>query len=153
MKPKGVAMSDADNPARPPTHAGGVVFRRRDAQVEFLLVEARHHSGIWLLPKGRVEPEEAPSQTATREVREEAGIEAWVLQPLETVDYHRASGVIVVAFFLLEACAEAQPSDPHARAWLTGDQAVTRLHRPETKAILRKAMKMLQIDTDPDPSI
>lgn len=145
-------MSEDDNQTRSPSHAGGVVFRRRDGFVEFLLIEARHHRGSWLLPKGHIEPEEAPSQTATREVREEAGVETRVVQPLETVGYRRASGVIDVAFFLLEAVAEAQPSDPHARVWLAGDEAVLRLHRPEIKAIVRRAMAILQINTDPNPS-
>jgi 8-oxo-dGTP pyrophosphatase MutT (NUDIX family) len=41
----------------------------------------------WQLPKGLVAPGEAPEQTALREVREEAGIEAELVAPLDQIEY------------------------------------------------------------------
>jgi 8-oxo-dGTP diphosphatase len=66
--------------------AGGVVLREGEDGLEALLI-ATHDSQRWSLPKGRIEPDEEPREAAIREVQEETGIIAWVLRPLETVEY------------------------------------------------------------------
>jgi 8-oxo-dGTP pyrophosphatase MutT (NUDIX family) len=43
--------------------------------------------GRWQLPKGIVDAGEEPEQTAVREVREEAGVEARLLAPIEVIEY------------------------------------------------------------------
>jgi 8-oxo-dGTP pyrophosphatase MutT (NUDIX family) len=65
--------------------AGGVVFRLRDGGFDVVLI--RTHEGRWQLPKGWVEDGEAMEQTAVREVREEAGVDAQPVGPLGTVEY------------------------------------------------------------------
>ncbi len=76
--------------------AGGVVYRlvtgnqrpvtRRE--VEFLIGK---HSGYhkWVLPKGLVERGESPMEAATREVEEEVGVEARIVEmiPIGTTEY------------------------------------------------------------------
>ena len=49
--------------------AAGVVLR--DAQDRILLVH--HAEGVWTIPGGAIEPEEAPADAAVREVLEETG--------------------------------------------------------------------------------
>jgi 8-oxo-dGTP pyrophosphatase MutT (NUDIX family) len=61
--------------------AGGLVVRGE----EVLLISPRE--GRWQLPKGHVEPGEAPAQAALREVREETGVNGRILAPLPTIDY------------------------------------------------------------------
>ena len=54
--------------------AGGVVYRKLNDKVEFLVVQhSGHHR--WVLPKGWIDPGETKEQTAIREVKEEAGVE------------------------------------------------------------------------------
>jgi 8-oxo-dGTP pyrophosphatase MutT (NUDIX family) len=66
--------------------AGGVAFRAgNDAAFEVALI--RTHEGRWQLPKGWVEPDEPFAATAVREVREEAGIDAEVVGPLDAIEY------------------------------------------------------------------
>ena len=61
--------------------AGVILFRRREARVEVLLVHpggpfwARRDEGAWSIPKGEFGPDEAPDAAARREFREETGIE------------------------------------------------------------------------------
>ena len=74
-------------PVRDQRSAGGVVARQRPGggwEVALVLVGARRR---WQLPKGIVEEGEAPEVTALRETREEAGVEADLVAPLETVEY------------------------------------------------------------------
>jgi 8-oxo-dGTP pyrophosphatase MutT (NUDIX family) len=66
--------------------AGGVVFRageREGFDVALILTHERR----WQLPKGWVEPNEEAEQAAIREVREEAGVDAELLGPLDTIEY------------------------------------------------------------------
>ncbi|HWS54192.1 MAG TPA: NUDIX hydrolase [Pyrinomonadaceae bacterium] len=66
--------------------AGGVVYRRRDGAVEVALISVGE-AGRWQLPKGLVGRGETPERAALREVREETGLEAEIVAPLETVEY------------------------------------------------------------------
>src|SRR5688572_23899666 len=67
--------------------AGGVVFRDVSGRLEVLLI-ATHGTRRWSLPKGRIEQGESAEVAAVREVREETGIQAEVVAPLETVEYY-----------------------------------------------------------------
>ncbi len=68
--------------------AGGVVFRKTDKGYEFLLGK---HSGYhkWVLPKGLVERGETHEEAAAREVAEEVGVRARIVDvaPLKTIAY------------------------------------------------------------------
>jgi 8-oxo-dGTP pyrophosphatase MutT (NUDIX family) len=66
--------------------AGGVVVRGagRWTEVALICVGPRRR---WQLPKGLVEAGEAPEAAATREVREEAGVEADLVAPIDVIEY------------------------------------------------------------------
>ncbi|MEI8232914.1 MAG: NUDIX domain-containing protein [bacterium] len=69
--------------------AGGVVFRKKAGKCEFLLGK---HSGYhkWVLPKGLVEPGESQMEAAVREVEEEVGAKARIIEmaPIKTIEYY-----------------------------------------------------------------
>ena len=69
--------------------AGGVVFRKINGEYKFLLGK---HSGYhkWVLPKGLVEKGESTMEAAVREVEEEVGVEARIVDfaPLKTIKYY-----------------------------------------------------------------
>lgn len=70
--------------------AGGVVFRLREgggAEVALILT----HEHRWQLPKGWIDEGESAAQTAVREAREEAGVDAEVVAPLGDIEYHYVS--------------------------------------------------------------
>jgi 8-oxo-dGTP pyrophosphatase MutT (NUDIX family) len=89
--------------------AGGVVYRRVAQGVEVVLISVGPPER-WQLPKGIVDTGETPETTALREVREEAGVEAKIIAPLDTVEYwyvgYRGKGRARfhkrVYFFLME---------------------------------------------------
>jgi len=68
--------------------SGGVVFRKNANVIEFLIGK---HSGYgkWVLPKGLVEEGEGLVEAALREVEEEVGVKARVVQlvPIKTIEY------------------------------------------------------------------
>jgi 8-oxo-dGTP pyrophosphatase MutT (NUDIX family) len=68
---------------------GGVVLRSEGDTHEVILIRTRNLKGkeVWTLPKGTAEAGEAPEQTAVREVREETGIEAEIIEPLDDITY------------------------------------------------------------------
>ena len=66
--------------------SGGVVYRRAAGGAEVAIVRVGPKRR-WQLPKGIVEEGEHPEETAVREVREEAGVDARVAAPLDTIEY------------------------------------------------------------------
>jgi 8-oxo-dGTP pyrophosphatase MutT (NUDIX family) len=66
---------------------------------------------VWGLPKGLVEPGEAPEETAVREVLEETGHRGTVRRPLQEISYWFVwEGTRIrktVHFFLMDASDEA----------------------------------------------
>jgi 8-oxo-dGTP pyrophosphatase MutT (NUDIX family) len=118
-----------------PTHAGGVVYRRRDGRREYLLIQARHPPGVWVLPKGHIEIGETPEGAALREVLEEAGVRAAILARLGRL---RLGGADSADMFLMGyEAAEGSPERVHA--WLEFDQALSALGFDESRELLRAA--------------
>jgi 8-oxo-dGTP pyrophosphatase MutT (NUDIX family) len=77
-------------PSKDVVSAGGVVVDDRpDGTRWVLLIVHRSMSGHprWTLPKGGVEPGETIEQAALREVREETGHGATIVQPLDSIAY------------------------------------------------------------------
>jgi 8-oxo-dGTP pyrophosphatase MutT (NUDIX family) len=67
--------------------AGGIVYRRTpDRRTEVALIRVGPR-GRWQLPKGIVDDGESPELTAVREVREETGVDARVVGPVEVIEY------------------------------------------------------------------
>ena len=68
--------------------AGGVVYRKNGGKYEFLLGK---HSGYhkWVLPKGLIESGETQMEAAVREVGEEVGVDAKIvdLTPVKIIEY------------------------------------------------------------------
>ena len=114
------ARSERNLPRRDEVSAGGVVFRLRDdGGYDVALI--RTHEGRWQLPKGWIEDGEAAERTAAREVREEAGVDAELVGPLDTIEYWYTSRYDaqparvhkLVHFFLLRYLAGSTDDHDH----------------------------------------
>ncbi len=89
------------------TSAGILVFRRTGPEPEFLLAHPggpfwrNRDGGVWSVPKGLLEPGEAPLDAALREFGEETGLRlTGALTPLEPI---RQAGGKVVLCWAVEA--------------------------------------------------
>jgi len=90
----------------PPRSAGVLLFRQRGGRTEVLLIKPggpfwrNKDVGAWMIPKGVIEPGEAPAEAALREFEEETGTKLdSVPVPLATI---RQSGGKIVDGFAIE---------------------------------------------------
>jgi 8-oxo-dGTP pyrophosphatase MutT (NUDIX family) len=124
--------------------AGGVVVRRHGPHDEVLLVSSRRDPSAWVLPKGHVEPGESLQETARREVREEAGVEAEPIEPLGEVVFTIDGRAMVVTFFLMRFVAQAQTPATEGRQvrWCSRDQALSLIQFPATRDLIRRGTEL-----------
>ena len=134
------------------TSAGGVVYRKTDTKIEFLIVQhSGHHR--WVLPKGWIEPGETKEQTAGREVKEEAGVEAEIKNYLGgfTIFYTDPQKEKVRKtshFFLMEYKSGDSDKDHGWEVenthWLPAKEATEKLDYPGEKNMAEKAAALLE---------
>ncbi|MDH3445442.1 MAG: NUDIX domain-containing protein, partial [Deltaproteobacteria bacterium] len=123
------------------THAGGVVFRHNGASLEYLLVHASKNSTEWVLPKGHIGPGEDAREAAVREVYEETGHWAKVVEWIGDVRLGTNTNAPMTRIFLMEIVQEAHKwlAENRQRKWLPLVAAKQLSSFPETKALLEKA--------------
>jgi 8-oxo-dGTP pyrophosphatase MutT (NUDIX family) len=133
--------------------AGGVVV---DAgKVVVIVPRKRSPDGhaVLGLPKGHLDPGETAEQAAAREVREEAGVEAELIDALGQVRYWkpRREGRVAkqVTFFLFEY-RSGDPSDHDDEVerafWLPLAEAITALTYAGEREMVARALSRLSSD-------
>jgi 8-oxo-dGTP pyrophosphatase MutT (NUDIX family) len=135
------------------TSAGGVAYRRQGDRIEVALI-AVGEKLRWQLPKGLVDQGESPEEAARREVREEAGIETELVEPLERIEYwyygtERGARVRYHKFvhFYLLSYTQGDVQDHDAEVadarWLDIVQAKELLAFASERRVLERAEQML----------
>jgi 8-oxo-dGTP pyrophosphatase MutT (NUDIX family) len=125
------------------THGGGVVYRLTDSAPELLLVTTRFDQSVWVLPKGHIEPGESSGQTAVREVFEEAGVTARIVEFLTRSRQVARGRAQHIDYYLLEMVAQGTPEEDRRIAWLAQDAAIRRITYDEPRAVLIQACAWL----------
>ena len=120
--------------------AGGVVCRTTaDGDLEVLLVH-RPQYGDWTIPKGKVEEGETDEECAVREVEEEAGVRATLLDELPTVRWRdRFDRPKASRYWRMAIDPSAEPRPQHEVdevVWLPLDAAIERLSYPRDTEVL-----------------
>lgn len=135
-----------------------MVFRRTANGIEVLVCkDAGYHK--WVLPKGLIAKGESPEQTAAREVAEEVGVKARVLEPLGDPEkyVYTARGVRVfkaVYYFLMayESGSEAEHDHEMEEVKWTGiDDAIDLMGYKGAKDVIRRAKARLDEPVPPPP--
>jgi 8-oxo-dGTP pyrophosphatase MutT (NUDIX family) len=141
---------DADDDS-PELSAGGVVVRGEDVVVIVPCKRDAAGKRVLGLPKGHLDSEETPEQAAEREVREEGGVRARLVQSLGEVRYtYRRGGRTVgkrVAFFMFEY-VDGDPADhdheiEEAR-WMPLREAVHALTYEGERTIAARALSLTE---------
>jgi 8-oxo-dGTP pyrophosphatase MutT (NUDIX family) len=134
------------------TSAGGVVYRLTERGMEVVIC-GRTSEGIWGLPKGTPEPGEDLIAAATREVREETGLEVvpeekigsiryWFVRKEEGVRYHKT--VHHYLFFPVGGSLDDHDAEYDRVGWFELEEACRLLSYPNEAEIVRKAAEMVR---------
>ena len=134
---------------KPLTHAGAVVFRKRNDQVLYLVVSSS--DGLnWVLPKGHIDPGETPEIAALRELEEEAGIVGEIVVPLSARDLIEGGKEADVKFVRLREIGATESKGERTVRWEEEAAAQQLLTFEEAReALLECAAKMNGLDVKP----
>jgi len=133
--------------------AGGVAFRKKGRRIEVALISVGDENR-WQLPKGIVDKGEATEAAARREVREEAGIDAEMIDRIDRVEYwyfskeqsQRVRYHKFVYFFLLRyksGDVKNHDSEVNEARWFDIDAAIDALAFNSEKKIVEKAKALI----------
>jgi 8-oxo-dGTP pyrophosphatase MutT (NUDIX family) len=132
--------------------AGGVVMND-EGEVVVIVPTRRAADGskVLALPKGHPDGDESPLQAALREVREEAGVDAEMVDSLGEVRYWYQRGgrriAKVVEFFLLNYVSGDLDDHDHEveqARWVSAEEAVATLTYAGERDMVRRALSQVQ---------
>jgi 8-oxo-dGTP pyrophosphatase MutT (NUDIX family) len=138
--------------------AGGVVFRRSEGRTEVALISVGEQNR-WQVPKGLVDAGESPEDAALREAREETGLDAELVVPIEKIEYWYFSterGARVrfhkfVHFYLLRFTAGDVRDHDHEvneARWIEIGEAIGMLAFKGERAIVERAREMIESELE-----
>ncbi len=137
--------------------AGGVVYKKENGAIFILLINPKGPNfgpptDKWTFPKGLLDHEgESKEQVAVREVREEGGVSAKIVESLGYVKFFRASkdfgnALKLVDFWLMEF-QSGDPADHDEEVaeakWVPIEKVETALTWPHDKEIFTRAKEIL----------
>ncbi|MCH8821212.1 NUDIX domain-containing protein [Patescibacteria group bacterium] len=130
--------------------AGGIVFDKRDGQIFIIVTQHSQHHG-WVFPKGLIDKGEDKKSTALREVEEEAGVEAKIIQELSPTEYfYQFQGTKIkkkVIYFLMEYISGDigdHDWEMEDAQWILVDKVYEKLSFKSDKEVFQEAKKLIE---------
>src|SRR5687768_14780137 len=131
--------------------AGGVVIRNVNDLYEAILVQHAGHKG-WGFPKGHVEAGESLDETALREVEEETGVKADIVEKLLVTHYRfqTGGGTMIdksVHWYLMRYREEGVQTHAHeiiAAEWVPLDAIERRLTFDNERELFAAALRTMR---------
>jgi len=127
--------------------AGVIPYLEIDGQLMTVMVTARSRSSFWLFPKGHIEADLTPEQSAAAEAYEEAGIRGLIRKKaVGTYRYSKLGRIYRVKLFpfkvkkLLKKWPEAASRTRHI---VTFDEAIIHLEDPAMQELALKLYRRL----------
>ncbi|MFM1994606.1 MAG: hypothetical protein RLZZ610_123 [Actinomycetota bacterium] len=135
--------------------AGGFVISKSDPNLVALMARFNRGGKLeWCIPKGHLEQGETKEQAAVREVFEETGLEAEILESLGEVSYQfiqdgaKVSKTVHVYLMQQVGGELSFDKDPHKEAseleWVQASQLLTRLSHGNEKRIAKIAVELIE---------
>lgn len=143
-------------PVKREISAGGAVFKKADKELLWLIVQPKRSDSSkpinWRLAKGLIEKGEPTEVAALREVKEEAGIKAKVLDKIGKSTYFytfKGDRIFkIIIFYLMRFLSETgngvDEVEIEKKEWLPYKEAYEKLTFDSEKRILEKAKKILR---------
>jgi len=131
------------------TSYGVVPFQQFDGEWRVFLVQ--HRQGHWSLPKGHLEGGESGLETATRELKEETGLDVDQFLSYQSIDEHyqfKRGPVLVekmVGYYPAKVIGEVviQVAELKTGSWFSVEEALEKLTFPEARRILQESVGFL----------
>jgi 8-oxo-dGTP pyrophosphatase MutT (NUDIX family) len=130
--------------------SGGVVLRGSPGALDVVLV-GRAEQGTWALPKGTPKPGESREQTALRETREETGLDARIIEPIDSITYwfalrHARVCKTVYYYLMVATGGDTSLHDPEYDrvAWFSTTDALRVMTYPNEADMVRRAVELVQ---------
>jgi len=121
-----------------PTHAGGVLLQGKGKDREVLMVQATVDANEWVLPKGHIELGEHPRETAVREVHEETGVWAKIVETTQTLNYKVRDETVRVQYFIMQAIQTGMTADQFRKhKWFSLIKAIDQTRDEDLKNLLK----------------
>lgn len=121
--------------------SGVIPFRYQEEKPKILLITSRSHKR-WIIPKGIIENDLSPAESAVKEAYEEAGIRGKLYpNPIGKYKFNKWGGTVTVAVFLLEVTrifAHWPESSFRERKWVSIQDAAELVDIKGLKDIIRK---------------
>lgn len=130
--------------------AGGVVFKKTPTQTLFLIIQPKD-TDRWQFPKGHLDEGESSKEASVREVKEEGGISAKIIQKLGIQRYFfslkKDKIFKTVTFFLMEYLdgdPKNHDKEVEEALFLTFEEAFEKLTFKKDKETLSQAREVLK---------
>ena len=135
--------------------AGGFVISKSDPTLVALMARFNRGGKLeWCIPKGHLEQDETSEQAAIREVFEETGLEAQIIQHLGEVNYQfiqdgsKISKTVHVYLMQQTGGELSFDKDPHKEAseleWVQVSELLARLSHGNEKRIAKVAIELIE---------
>jgi len=130
--------------------AGGIIFKKEKGEVKVLVTQHSKHKG-WEFPKGHLEIAETSEQAALREVEEETGIKAEILEKAGQTQYfyfdEGTKCFKTVNYFFMKFISQGEATtafEVSGKKWLPIDKVEAQLTFKSTKEMWRDVRKRIQ---------
>ena len=160
--PKGEGSNPRTWPVKSATSFGGVVVRDGREGPEVALIRPKGTKKVvWALPKGAKEPDETGEEAAVREVREETGLGAEIVHPLEPITYwyvwppEQVRYRKTVRFFLMQYTGGDPTPDPieiEEVRFFPLDEAARKVSYTSERTLLKQAVALVRDRMRDEPS-
>jgi 8-oxo-dGTP pyrophosphatase MutT (NUDIX family) len=122
------------------THAGGIVVLFEEGSPRYLMITSKKDPQRWVFPKGHINPGETSAIAAEREVSEEAGVEAIILESVGSTEFTKKDGrCCCVEFFLMRYERATVKREDRNRRWCSYEEALRLLSLDYAVDLLRRS--------------